>query len=152
MTVTVHQCGAADLDAATLHALIQLRIEVFVVEQACPYQDLDGWDLLDTTRHFWLRDDDGDVVATLRLMIDGLMNDGDGGFRIGRVCTRRGARGRGHTRRLMEAALAEVGDRPCRLNAQSYLIDMYAAHGFVQDGAEFLEDDIPHVPMLRAAT
>ncbi len=75
---------------------------------------------------------------------------GEKGFRIGRVCTKRSARGKGHTTRLLQAALAEVGDHPCRINAQTYLQDMYAHHGFVRDGDEFLDDGIPHVPMLRS--
>ena len=50
---------------------------------------------------------------------------------------------------LLQAALADVGADPCALNAQTYLIDMYARHGFVVDGDEFCEDGIPHVPMLR---
>lgn len=144
MTDTVHRCGGADLDAATLYDLLRLRVEVFVIEQGCPYQELDGRDLLTTTRHFWLRNPHGAVVSTLRLM-----RDGGTDFSIGRVCTRQDERGRGHTRRLMAAALAEVGDQPCRLNAQSYLKDMYAGHGFAQDGEEFTEDGIPHVPMRR---
>jgi ElaA protein len=49
----------------------------------------------------------------------------------------------------MQAALAEVGDDPCRIDAQTYLVDMYAKHGFVPDGDEFLDDGIPHLPMLR---
>ena len=56
----------------------------------------------------------------------------------------------GHATRLLQAALAEVGDYPCRINAQIYLTDMYAHHGFVPDGDEFLEDGIPHVPMLHS--
>ena len=47
------------------------------------------------------------------------------------------------------AALAEVGDHPCRVNSQTYLADMYARHGFVADGPEFTEDGIPHIPMVR---
>ena len=147
MTVTLHFCAGTDLDAATLYELLQLRAEVFVEEQACPYPELDGRDLVATTRHFWLRDSGGAVVANLRLLED--VTDAEGEFRIGRVCTRLSARGRGHTRLLMEAALAQVGDRPCRLNAQSYLTAMYAGHGFATDGEEFLEDGIPHVPMRR---
>jgi ElaA protein len=49
----------------------------------------------------------------------------------------------------MQAALAEVGDYPCRIDAQTYLVDMYGKHGFVRDGDEFLDDGIPHVPMAR---
>ena len=51
---------------------------------------------------------------------------GQKGFRIGRVCTKRTARGHGHTNRLLQAALAEVGDYPCRINAQTYLAEMYS--------------------------
>ena len=49
----------------------------------------------------------------------------------------------------VRAALAEVGNYPCRINAQTYLADMYAQHGFVRDGDDFLDDGVPHVPMLR---
>jgi ElaA protein len=53
---------------------------------------------------------------------------------------------------LLQAALAEVGDYPCRIDAQTYLEDMYSQHGFVRDGEEFLEDGVPHVPMLKPGT
>ena len=66
------------------------------------------------------------------------------------MCTKRTDRGHGHADRLMQAALAEVGDYPCHINAQTYLEDMYAKHGFVRDGDEFLDDGIPHVPMVRS--
>lgn len=147
MTITPHRSWAKDLDAGTLYELLKLRVEVFVVEQATPYPELDGRDLLAETRHFWLEDPDGKVVATLRLMEE--HPGGEKVFRIGRVCTRRSDRGQGHTSRLMKAALAEVGDDPCRIDAQTYLVDMYAKHGFVPDGDEYLDDGIPHLPMLR---
>lgn len=147
MTVALRRSWAKDLDAATLYELLKLRVEVFVVEQACPYPELDGRDLLAETRHFWLEGPDGEVISTLRLMEE---HPGwNKGFRIGRVCTKRAARGHGHTTRLLQAALAEAGNYPCRINAQTYLADMYAQQGFIVDGAEFVEDGIPHVPMLR---
>ena len=157
MTVALRRCCGRDLDAATLYDLLMLRIEVFVVEQACPYPDLDGSDLLAQTRHFWLEEESGEVIATLRLIEEGLIDEAPiegnpGGrrqFRIGRVCTRAAARGHGYATRLLQAALADVGADPCALNAQTYLIDMYARHGFVVDGDEFCEDGIPHVPMRR---
>ncbi|SEH84908.1 ElaA protein [Mycolicibacterium rutilum] len=138
---------AKDLDAATLYELLKLRVEVFVVEQATPYPELDGRDLLAETRHFWLETPAGEVICTLRLMEE--HPGGQKEFRIGRVCTQREARGHGHSTRLLQAALAEVGDYPCRIDAQTYLADMYARLGFVRDGEEFLEDGIPHVPMLK---
>ena len=162
MTVSLRRCRGRDLDAATLYDLLKLRVAVFVVEQACPYPELDGSDLSAQTRHFWLEEKSGEVTATLRLIEGGLIEGGlieggliEGGpggrrqFRIGRVCTRAAARGHGYATRLLQAALADVGADPCALNAQTYLIDMYARHGFVVDGDEFCEDGIPHVPMLR---
>ncbi|MCI4676388.1 GNAT family N-acetyltransferase [Candidatus Mycolicibacterium alkanivorans] len=147
MTVALRRSWAKDLDAAALYELLKLRVEVFVVEQACPYPELDGRDLLAETRHFWLEQPDGAVISTLRLMEEHA--GGQKAFRIGRVCTRRAARSQGHATRLMQAALADVGDHPCRINAQTYLADMYARRGFVVDGDEFVEDGIPHVPMLK---
>ena len=101
---------AKDLDAPTLYELLKLRVGVFVVEQATPYPELDGRDLLAETRHFWLEQPDGQVISTLRLMEEHA--GGEKAFRIGRLCTKRSARGQGHTTRLMQAALAEVGRLP----------------------------------------
>lgn len=147
MTAALRRCRGVELDAPTLYELLKLRVEVFVVEQRCPYPELDGVDLLRETRHFWLNNPAGEVASTLRLLEE--HPNGRKTFRIGRVCTAVAERGRGHTNRLMQAALAEVGADPCRLSAQSYLTGMYARHGFVADGPEFLEDGIPHVPMVR---
>ena len=149
MTTALRRCRGTELDAATLYELLTLRVEVFVVEQSCPYPELDGRDLLGETLHFWLANPAGDVTATLRLVEE--FGDGETVFRIGRVATTKTERGRGHCTRLLQAALAEVGDASCLISAQSYLAAMYARHGFVRDGAELVEDGIPHVPMLRAA-
>ena len=143
----VRSATGPELSAADLYALLRLRVEVFVVEQATPYPELDGRDLLAETRHFWLEGPDGEVISTLRLMEE--HPGGHKAFRIGRVCTKKSARGHGHTARLLQAALAEVGDYPCHINAQTYLEDMYGQHGFVRDGEEFLDDGIPHVPMVK---
>ena len=147
MTVALRRIWAQDLDAATLYELLKLRVEVFVVEQACAYPELDGRDLLAETRHFWLEAPDGEVICTLRLMEE--HPGGEKTFRIGRVYTKQNSRGQGHTTRLLQAALAEVGDYPCHINAQTYLQDMYRHHGFVRCGDEFVEDGIPHVPMVK---
>ncbi|MEV6554872.1 GNAT family N-acetyltransferase [Nocardia sp. NPDC051756] len=145
-TVALKRSWALDLDNATLYQLLKLRVEVFVVEQKCAYPELDGLDLLPETRHFWL-DDEGEVIATLRLLEEHA--DGVKSFRIGRLCTVPPARGHGYTTRLLQAALAEVGSATVRLNAQSYLVDMYAKHGFKPDGEEFDEDGILHIPMRK---
>jgi len=144
----LRRCWGKDLDTATLYELLKLRVEVFVVEQACPYPELDGRDLQSQTRHFWLQEPVGEVISVLRLIEEN--PNGRKLFRIGRVCTKQSARGGGHATRLLQAALADVGEHPCHINAQTYLVEMYSRHGFVVAGDEFVEDGIPHVPMLRA--
>ncbi|RBO96648.1 ElaA protein [Nocardia puris] len=145
-TVVLKRSWAQDLDTATLYQLLKLRVEVFVVEQKCAYPELDGRDLLPETRHFWL-DDEGEVISTLRLLEE--HEDGVTSFRIGRLCTAPASRGHGYTTRLLQAALAEAGSATVRLNAQTYLVDLYAKHGFKPDGEEFDDDGIMHIPMRR---
>ncbi|MQY30726.1 GNAT family N-acetyltransferase [Nocardia aurantia] len=145
-TVALRRSWAADLDTATLYKLLKIRVAVFVVEQKCAYPELDGRDLLAETRHFWL-DDEGEVIGTLRLLEE--HDNGVKSFRIGRLCTTPSARGHGYTTRLLQAALAETGSATVRLNAQTYLVDMYTKHGFEPDGDEYEEDGIPHLPMRR---
>ena len=130
-----------DIDPRTAYLLWQLRAGVFVVEQACPYADLDGRDLEPGTRHMWITD--GQPVAYLRLL-----DDGDQA-RIGRVLVAPGHRGRGLAGRLMQEALDLVGDGPSCLDAQSHLAHWYTRFGYRQAGEEFVEDGIPHVPMRR---
>jgi ElaA protein len=141
----------SDLDASTLYALLRLRVDVFVVEQQCAYPELDGRDVEPATLHVWLDHDGdpgdpGDPVAYLRIL-----TEPGGERRIGRVCTAAGHRGDGAAARLMAEALRLVGDAPCVLDAQSYLVGFYERLGFAPTGPEFVEDGIPHVPMRRAA-
>jgi ElaA protein len=133
-----------ELTGRTAYLLWQLRESVFVVEQACPYQELDGRDLEPSTVHLWVQDGPA-PVAYLRLLEE------DAHVRVGRVVVARSHRGQGLARRLMLAALERVGPRVSRLDAQSYLAGWYAAYGYEPMGPEFLEDGIPHVPMRRDA-
>jgi ElaA protein len=135
----------AELDPATLYRILQLRSDVFVVEQNCVYADLDGRDLEPSARQLWI-ERDGAVLATLRLL-----TDPNGEARIGRVVTATAARGQGLSAALLHRAIALAGGRAIVLAAQSHLEHWYARFGFVRDGAEFIEDGIPHVPMRRLA-
>lgn len=135
----------AELDLRTAYLLWQLRESVFVVEQRCPYPELDGRDLDPGTRHLWVAEADR-PVAYLRLL-----DDGDHA-RIGRVCVRPAHRGRGLAAALMRTALTVLADRPVRLDAQAHLVDWYAGFGFEVTGPEFLDDGIPHRPMRRGPT
>jgi ElaA protein len=138
-----HVAAFGELDVQTLYALLKLRVDVFVVEQACAYPELDGRDAEPSTRHVWLAGDSGAPEAYLRIL------DDPGGAHIGRVVTAPHARGGGLAGRLMEAALRVVGDRTTRLDAQTQAAGFYARYGFAADGLEFVEDGIPHVPMVR---
>ncbi|QFZ22687.1 GNAT family N-acetyltransferase [Saccharothrix syringae] len=143
---TLRRQWSADLTPDQLYRVLRLRVEVFVVEQNCCYPELDGRDLEPGTRHLWVEaEDSAEPLAYLRLL-----EEPDGGFRIGRVCTARAARGRGYSRRLLEAALAEVGRAGCVLDAQTYVADFYAGFGFVPEGEEFMDDGIPHLRMRRS--
>lgn len=142
----MHVASFDQLDNATLYALLRLRVDVFVVEQDCAYPELDGRDTEPGTRHVWLTGSDGEPVAYLRILRE------PGADRIGRVCVAKHARGAGHAERLMDAALREVGDRECVLDAQTYLVGFYERLGFSVAGPEFDDDGIPHVPMVRAGS
>ncbi|MFX0593817.1 GNAT family N-acetyltransferase [Melissospora conviva] len=139
----LHVAAFGELSARTLHDLLKLRVDVFVVEQECAYPELDGRDVEPGTRHLWL-ERDGAIAAYLRILAD------PGGVaRIGRVLVAPTARRQGLAGRLLTEALALVGERPCVLDAQSHLAGFYRAHGFTDTGPEFVEDGIPHLPMRR---
>jgi ElaA protein len=133
------------LPALTAYSLWKLRQDVFVVEQACPYPDLDGRDLAPETRHVVMEDDHGVVLGCARVLDDGVE------WRIGRVALHRTVRGQGWADRVMQAALEVCPDRDVVLDAQAPLARWYASLGFEVDGQEFLEDGIPHLPMRRPA-
>ncbi|WP_235557725.1 GNAT family N-acetyltransferase [Nocardioides sp. Leaf307] len=151
----------AGLAPAVAYAVWRLRQEVFVVEQDCPYPDLDGRDTEPGTRHVVLPDperpDEVPVLGYARVL-----DDGDT-WRIGRVVLHPSGRGRGLSGTLMGACVAlcdgdgdgdgDGGESGVRrdvvLDAQAPLAGWYAGFGFAVDGPEFLEDGIPHVPMRR---
>jgi ElaA protein len=132
-----------ELEPRTAYHLWALRETVFVVEQECAYQELDGRDLEPGTRHLWVEVDE-EPVGYLRIL-----DDGDR-VRIGRVLAVRAHRGAGLSGVLMRAALEVVGDRESVLDAQTPLAGWYAGFGYVKDGEPFVEDGIPHTPMRRA--
>ncbi len=141
----------APLDALSprdLHDILQLRSEVFVVEQDCVFLDIDGRDIESGAEQLWIRDERG-VAATARIL-----DEGDGVWSIGRVATRRDVRSSGVASRLMDEAITVLHARAAAtivLGAQSHLADWYRRFGFEVCGDEYVEDGIPHVPMRREA-
>nr|WP_244409044.1 GNAT family N-acetyltransferase [Stackebrandtia nassauensis] len=125
-----------------LYGVLRLRTDVFVVEQKCPYPELDGRDTEPQTRHVWATENDR-VVAYLRITAE------PDGFRVGRVCTEAASRGQGLAGKLVETALIHTGETPVWMHAQVSVVPFYERYGFAVQGPQFLEDDIPHVLMRR---
>ncbi len=152
----VWQClPFAQLTLAQLYAVLQLRAEVFVVEQACAFQDLDG---ADVACHHLLACPStsapvsAPVLAYARLVPAGLKYSEAS---IGRVVISPAARGRALGHALMAQACQSLvglwGAQPIRIGAQAHLQPFYARHGFVRTSEPYLEDGIPHIEMLRCA-
>ncbi|MCB0614454.1 MAG: GNAT family N-acetyltransferase [Phaeodactylibacter sp.] len=140
------------LSATELYALMALRQEVFVVEQNCPYLDADGKDL--SAHHLLGYNENGRLVAYSRLLPKGVAYEKHPSF--GRVVTAASIRGNGQGRNLMEKTLEWMrrlyGQDAIKISAQCYLISFYESLGFQTVGKEYLEDDIPHIGMVRKPT
>lgn len=138
-----------DLSPAEIHDVFRARIEVFVLEQACPFQDLDG---LDPASWHLFTASDGEIDAYCRLVPPGTKFAEPS---IGRVITTKRARGTGLGRELMREALARAQalwpGRGIRIAAQAHLERFYGEFGFVRASEPYDEDGILHIDMLRAA-
>jgi ElaA protein len=136
-----------ELTAREVHDILQARAAVFVVEQACAFQDMDGAD--PESWHLFCRDGDG-IAAYCRLVPAGIKFAEPS---IGRVITTGAARGTGLGRALMQEALRRAAalwpGAAVRIGAQRRLEAFYASLGFVTDSEPYDEDGIPHVEMLR---
>ena len=130
-----------------LYQILHLRSEVFVVEQNCVYQDIDGKD--QKALHV-LGEYEGKIIAYARLFKP---NDYFEKASIGRVVI--GEKGRdkklGHIlmRECIEGIHKHFAERAITISAQLYLKKFYESHGFVQTSEMYLEDDIPHIEMKR---
>jgi ElaA protein len=135
----------ADLTPLELHGLLKLRVDVFVVEQNCPYPELDGRDVEPGTVHVWVPGEDGEVLSCIRVLENGADRA------IGRVATAASARGRGLSAQLVRRGLELCAGRTVDIGAQAYLEGWYGRFGFVRSGEDYVEDGIPHLPMRMLA-
>ncbi len=133
-----------------MYRILALRADVFVVEQACAYQDLDGKD--EHSFWVWAEDENGTVHATARLLPAGISYKE---ISIGRVCTSLESRRTGLGKLLMDECLNQCeriwGKQTITISAQQYLLKFYNELGFLEEGEMYLEDDIPHLKMKRKA-
>jgi ElaA protein len=134
-----------EMDPALLYDLLALRVDIFVVEQACVYRELDGLDKV--AKHLLITRGE-EAVACLRVLPPG---PGESSARIGRVAVSIDWRKFGLARLMVKNAIEEIGLKypsgGICLDAQTYLKEFYLSLGFKVCGEDFLEDGIPHIPM-----
>ncbi|MEN9612217.1 MAG: hypothetical protein RLZZ628_3031 [Bacteroidota bacterium] len=140
-----------ELTVNELYEIMYIRQIVFVVEQNCPYLDVDGKDL--ASWHLMGRDADSkELVAYTRLLPQGVAYETE--ISIGRVVTHPKVRKTGAGRALMTQSLKQIRalcpNQPIRIGAQCYLIAFYESFGFKTDGETYLEDGILHIEMIMA--
>ncbi len=137
-----------ELSLTQLYSIMQLRQEVFIVEQNCPYLDADGKDA--DSWHLVSWNDKEEATSYLRLLPKGMTYPDYAS--IGRVVTSDKIRGTGAGKKLMKEALIWVEKIfpgiPVKISAQSYLVNFYEELGFETVGEEYLEDNIPHIGMV----
>ena len=135
-----------NLTTTELYEILRVRAEVFVVEQTCIYQDLDE---KDKKSYHFLREEDGKVIAYLRVLDKGVSYPE---ISIGRVLVTESNRRQGLSRKMMEKVIDfiknDLGENCIRISGQLYLQAFYESLGFQTVSEVYLEDDIPHVEML----
>ncbi len=145
-------CSFGALSVAELDAIYRARQQVFVIEQACPYLDADGVDPQCWHLAAWSTAQ-AEPLAYARIVAPGVKY---AEASIGRVITTAAARGSGLGRELVRRAVEEAEalfpGRGLRISAQAHLARFYGAFGFACVGEEYLEDNIPHIDMLRPPT
>jgi ElaA protein len=141
-----------ELTVDQLYELLQLRVEVFVVEQQCAYPELDAYDRQTETRHLTGCDERGQLLAYARILPPGLKF---AEANLGRFVVKREARGKGIGHELLPTALdviqKEWPGNAVKIQAQEYLQQFYARYGFTRISNVYIEDGIPHVEMRREA-
>lgn len=137
----------AELTPHELYSILQLRNEVFIVEQNCPYQDMDNKDL--KSWHL-MGVENNKLLAYSRLLAPGISYSESS---IGRIVSSPSARKTGMGKKLVKESIGQIKHLfktdTIRIGAQLYLKKFYESFGFVQDGEIYLEDNIPHIIMLR---
>lgn len=135
-----------ELDKNALYEMLALRIKVFVIEQNCPYQDVDGKDK--KSLHLYAINEEGQCIACLRMVQPGVSYKE---WSIGRVVTDPTTRGTGLGKELMRRAMEyfqQHANPTIRISAQSHLQKFYEDFGFERVSEEYMEDEIPHVEMV----
>ncbi|MBO3446395.1 GNAT family N-acetyltransferase [Clostridium sp. CCUG 7971] len=136
----------SELTTDELYKILQLRNEVFIVEQECPYQDIDGKD--NKSYHIFL-EKDNEVIAYSRILKKGISYEQAS---IGRVIVKKDYRGRNIARDMLLKSISfienSLHEKEIKIQAQAYLDKFYSSLGFKKISDVYLEDNIPHMDML----
>ena len=132
----------SELSTKEVENIFSLRSEVFVVEQDCVYQDIDGKD--QKAKHV-LGKKNNEIIAYARIFKPG---DYFEEASFGRAVVKKLERGRGIGGELVIKCLENITEEEIKISAQSYLKGFYSKHGFKAEGNEYLEDGIPHTAMF----
>lgn len=135
-----------DLSVEELYRILKARVDVFVVEQACAYPEIDNYD--QQSMHLFLQNKE-EIIAYVRVLPKNIKYEEAS---IGRVLVVKEHRGHGYAEKIMERAInyimTDCGEDTIKIQAQYYLNDFYSSLGFDQITDVYLEDDIPHIDML----
>ena len=134
-----------DLSKEEVEKIFSLRSEVFIVEQECPYQDVDGRDA--EADHLLLYENN--ILCGYTRIFPKNTYFKEASF--GRTVVKKTQRGKGYGHTLVKESLKYLknkNENPIKISAQSYLKKFYASHGFIPKGEEYLEDNIPHTAMF----
>tara|TARA_B100000242_G_scaffold290465_1_gene261921 strand:+ start:4976 stop:5410 length:435 start_codon:yes stop_codon:yes gene_type:complete len=132
----------SELSNKEIENIFSLRLEVFVVEQDCVYQDIDGKD--QKAKHV-LGKINNEIVAYARIFKSG---DYFVEASFGRTVVKKSYRGKKTGHDLVKKCLENIKEKIIKISAQSYLKKFYSSHGFKAEGKEYLEDGIPHTAMF----
>ena len=135
-----------NLNIEELYQILKVRCEVFIVEQECPYQDIDEKDK--KSYHLMVKNNN-EIIGYLRIIEKNVSYDE---ISIGRVLVKKEYRKNKVAQNMMKEAILfiekELGEETIRISAQKYLINFYKNLGFKETSEEYLEDDIPHIEMM----
>lgn len=135
-----------ELSSVELYEILNLRAEVFVVEQECPYQDID---YKDQKSYHLCAYESGKLMGYIRILEKGVSYDE---ISIGRVIVKKEYRGKNLARELMTRGInfikETLKEEEIRISAQAYLVNFYGSLGFKQVSEVYLEDEIPHIEMV----
>ena len=134
-----------DLSQNLLYKILKIRQEVFIIEQNCNYLDADN---IDQNSHHLIGLVDNEIIAYMRIVKPSYIYKE---LSFGRILVKKKYRGEGIGRQLMKKAIDLFGPqhKSIVMSAQLYLVDFYQDFNFIVHGEQYLEDNIPHIKMIR---